>query len=134
MTSKSFKDLFKETDSGDIAIFTPAMKLSKKEKKCTKDCEEIEESAVGSIGRTDAISAMAHLSPELKKRFRKLLKDIGGKTVMRYLLSDTPLQEDMNGKLRGDIKSSLYTLQSNCNSKKMEDAIDEVLDLIDICK
>jgi len=63
-------------------------------KKCTKDIDDdtLGESAVGARGRTDAQSALNHLSPELKKRFRKLLKDVGGKTVMRLLLADAPLQ------------------------------------------
>jgi len=63
--------------------------LFRKKKKEDEDCDE---SAVGAVGRTDAKSALAHLSPELKKQFRKLLKAVGGKTVMRYLLADAPLQ------------------------------------------
>ena len=89
----SFADYVKEgTVSSDIAQTDGSKKLLKK--KLPEDPEEIDldESPVGSVGRTDAKSALSHLTPELKKRFRKLLKDVGGKTVMRYLLADAPLQ------------------------------------------
>lgn len=131
-----FKKFFEETNAGDIAQATPSMGLHRK---CTgkKDCKcaecveraELSESPVGMVGRTDAKSALAHLSPELKKRFRKLLKDIGGKTVMRYLLAETPLQEKMS--LCQSASDALMRLQDETKSKKLQNAIDEVLDLMD---
>jgi hypothetical protein len=122
------------TSGSDIAQGSAT--FGKLHKKCKGSYEEGEdectnESAVGQVGRTDAKSAMKHLTPELKKRFKKLLKDVGGKTVMRYLLADAPLQEGMKGGLKSDLESSLYTIQQNCYSKRMEKAIDEVLDLMD---
>jgi len=94
-----FKKFFEETSTGDIAQAVGKTAMYKKcmndnDEKCTKDIDDdtLGESAVGARGRTDSQSALAHLTPELKKRFRKLLKDVGGKTVMRYLLADAPLQ------------------------------------------
>ena len=75
------------TGTGDIAQSTVTMSMYKK--KLEKD-EDLDESPVGARGRTDAKSALAHLTPELKKRFRKLLKDVGGKTVLRALLANAP--------------------------------------------
>ena len=91
MTSSSFKDLFaEETSSGDIAIFTPAMKLN--DKKCKKDCDdlddELSETAPGQIGRTGNADAIAHIeaNPELIKRFKKIIKELGGLTATRTLM------------------------------------------------
>jgi len=133
----AFKHIIEDTVSSDIAQSSGKMAPITKKLKCTKckkvpcECNSLKESPVGSVGRTDANSALAHLSPELKKRFRKLLKDVGGKTVMRYLLSNAPIQEGLKGGLKSDIESTLYTIQQNCKSKKMFDAVDEVLDLMD---
>ena len=127
--NKAFRKTMKEgTGTGDIAQATG--KFSKLHKKKLEQ-EDLDESPVGQRGRTDAKSALAHVTPALKKQFRKLLKDVGGKTVMRYLLADAPLQEGMKGALKGDLESSLYTIQQNCKSKKIQDAVDEVLDLMD---
>ena len=122
------------TGSGDIA--QGSARLGKLRKQCKagkgsyesgEEDECTNESAVGQRGRTDAKSALAHLTPALKKQFRKLLKDVGGKTVMRYLLADAPLQE---GKVFcRDVKSTLEMFTPP--SKRMKAAIDEVLDLID---
>ena len=127
----NFKKYFEGTGTGDIAQGTTKLGLIKKH---PADCEcdecKLQESPVGQVGRTDAKSAINHLTPELKKRFRKLLKDVGGKTVMRYLLADAPLQE-MKGGLKSDLESALYTIQQNCKTKRIQDAVDEILDLMD---
>jgi len=46
------------------------------------------ESAVGLVGRTGAADAKAHVGPELRAEFKKIVKKIGGKTVARQLLAE----------------------------------------------
>jgi len=46
------------------------------------------ESAVGSIGRTGSADAKAHVGPELRNEFKKIVKKLGGKTVARQLLAE----------------------------------------------
>ena len=90
-----FSEVLEDTTTGDIApsIGDGFGKHRKRKRLCEKCQAEINESPVGSVGRTDAKSALEHLSPELKKEFKKLLKAVGGKTVMRYLLANAPLKE-----------------------------------------
>jgi len=49
---------------------------------------ELFESAVGSVGRTGAADAKAHVGPDLRAEFKKIVKKIGGKTVARQLLAE----------------------------------------------
>lgn len=51
---------------------------------------EQNESAVGEVGRTSKEDAEAHITPELKAEFEKLIKQIGGKAVARALLDGNP--------------------------------------------
>lgn len=50
--------------------------------------EALTESPVGMVGRTGAIDAKAHVTPELRAEFKKLVKKLGGKTVARQLLAE----------------------------------------------
>ena len=122
------------TVASDIAQASGKVgKLALFRKKKKEDEEDCDESAVGAVGRTDAKSALAHLSPELKKQFRKLLKAVGGKTVMRYLLADAPLQlgEGVSNYC-DDARSSLEKIQGFAStSKRLKNAIDDVLDIMD---
>jgi|SaaInl8_200m_RNA_FD_contig_61_766361_length_3315_multi_10_in_0_out_0_3 hypothetical protein len=45
------------------------------------------ESPVGIVGRTGEVDADAHITPELIKRFKKIVKELGGKTVATKLLN-----------------------------------------------
>ena len=124
-----YKTFLEDTSSGDIASYTPKMKMSKV---CETCGQPLNESPVGVVGRTDSKSALAHLSPDLKKRFRKLLKDVGGKTVIRYLLADTPLQE--RNLSRVDICSNAEQALDDLStiaSKRLRDAIENVYDIMD---
>lgn len=87
MKFSEYCDIQEDTSVGDIAQYTP--KLGSKKLLCEECGKKLKESAVGAVGRTDANSALEHVTPELRARFKKLLKDVGGKTVMRYLLADT---------------------------------------------
>lgn len=134
-----FKRFFEETNAGDIAQATPAMGLHKK---CTgkDDCEcdkcqklHVNESPVGMVGRTGYKDAEAHVTPELRARFKKIVKELGGKTVARKLLSEMngQVSESLSSSTRDEFASIVSYVQSNCSSKRMRDALDEVLDLLD---
>lgn len=48
----------------------------------------IKESPVGTVGRTTKEEAIEHIeNSDLAKKFRKIVKELGGKTVARQLLS-----------------------------------------------
>lgn len=51
-----------------------------------KNLKSLLESPVGIAGRTSLQDAMMHITPELEKKFEKIVKEIGGKTVARILL------------------------------------------------
>ena len=50
--------------------------------------ESLLESPVGIVGRTGANDAKAHVTPELRSEFKKIVKKLGGKTVARQLLAE----------------------------------------------
>ncbi len=86
-----FRELFSEdTSTGDIAVFTG--KMPSKDCDCEKlddcSCEDITETAPGVVGRTGYADADKHLSdnPELIKRFKKIVKELGGITATRKLM------------------------------------------------
>jgi len=89
-----FKKFFEETNAGDIAQATPTMaKMHTKcthgpDEKCDKCKDKLDESPVGSVGRTGRVDAEAHVTPELRAKFKKIVKALGGKTVARQLLSE----------------------------------------------
>ena len=99
---------------------------------------KLDESPVGQVGRTgykDAEDYIARTS--IKKQIRELLKKVGGKTVLLKLL-DTMNAQPQNEKITeasdSDIVKFINTIekiQQVCKSKKMEAALDEVLDLMD---
>lgn len=50
--------------------------------------ENIQESPVGSVGRTKDSEALEHIeNSDLARKFRKIVKELGGKAVARNLLS-----------------------------------------------
>ena len=61
----------------------------------SKECKEhldtiagpIQESPVGSVGRTGAKDAIEYITPELRAEFKRIVKKLGGKTVARELLN-----------------------------------------------
>jgi len=94
-----FKEIFEGTVAADIAQATPPNKPLKK-RKGSGDCpcegdpmgeecqkKRLQESPVGSIGRTGAKDAEEYVSDELRAEFKKIVKKIGGKTVARLLLN-----------------------------------------------
>ena len=96
---KSFKDIFEDTVSADIAQATTGpgkMQRRGKDKDCpckkdpmSEECQRkrLGESPVGSIGRTGVKDAIEYISPELRAKFKKIVKELGGKTVARELLN-----------------------------------------------
>jgi hypothetical protein len=60
----------------------------KQEKKMKSFREMIKESPVGMVGRTKDSEAMEHIEiSNLAKKFRKIVRELGGKTVARQLLA-----------------------------------------------
>lgn len=92
--------LTEETSSGDIATFTPKLGQQQKQKQQRKRiCPEcgaeindtldinISESPVGCRGRTGINDALEHITPELRKEFKDIIKKLGGLTITRTLLN-----------------------------------------------
>ncbi len=134
----SFTDLFKEeTSAGDIAVFTGVMGS---EKDCDDECKkkkllkkELKESAVGLVGRTGVADAANHVTASLRAEFKKIVKRLGGKTVARQLLAEMnaggPLGESNVNCSK--MISSLEVLYDNAPTKRVKDAVDELLDILD---
>lgn len=59
------------------------------------------ESAVGTPGRTTKEDAEAHITPELRAEFEKIIKQIGGKAVARALLDGNPDNGEITEKVVG---------------------------------
>lgn len=57
--------------------------------------KEILESPVGSIGRTGIKDAESYVTanPDLKKRIRKIIKEVGGITALKQLISGMNTKE-----------------------------------------
>lgn len=87
-----FKEVFEEgTVSADIAQTSGKLEpVRRRERKrlCEKCGAEMNESPVGSIGRTGVADAANHVTPELRAKFKKLVKELGGKTVAKQLLAE----------------------------------------------
>ena len=49
--------------------------------------KDILESPVGIVGRTGYRDVEKHVTDELRKRFKKIVKELGGKTVAQHLLN-----------------------------------------------
>ncbi len=144
----NFKKYFEDTTSADIAQATPGSKIQRRERKCECGgrlneellCEKcgkqaVSESPVGKVGRTGYVDADDHIttSPKLRAEFRKLVKQIGGKTVARKLLAtmNGAVSEKVSDSDTTKLMNALTSFQDKCNSNDMEAAIDEVLDLLD---
>ncbi len=92
-----FKEFFEDTVAADIAQSTPPNKPLRKRKDdgpCKGDpmgeeCQKkrLQESPVGSIGRTGVKDAKEYVTPELRTEFKKIVKKLGGKTVAKELLN-----------------------------------------------
>jgi hypothetical protein len=146
-TYKTFlsEDIDEGTVAADVSQATGKMGDMKKDCPCKEDpdseaCKKVKaekemmESPVGAIGRTGFADADAHVTDALRAEFKKIVRKLGGKTVARKLLAEMNaggLKENIKGGLKSDMESMLQTIQTNCYSKKMEAAIDEVLDLMD---
>ncbi len=91
-----FKNFFEETSAADIAQATTDSKLLKKKK---KEEEEVSESPVGFVGRTGGADADAHLdaNPDLVRRFKKIIKELGGLTATRKLLGQLDVRKATDG-------------------------------------
>ena len=68
-------------------------------------------------GSSDIAQSVEVLS--LHRKHRKKLED------------EDDIIDEMKGGLRSDLESALQTIAQNCKSKRMHEAIDEVLDLMD---
>lgn len=76
------------TVSSDIAQSAIPMIKQRHKRKCKKKKDAQNESAVGLVGRTGIQDAKNHISDELRKEFRRIVKALGGKTVARQLLAE----------------------------------------------
>jgi len=82
----NYGTFLEDTASADIAQTEPKLGLTKK---CPKeDCDDLDESPVGKVGRTGVLDAKAHVSDTLRAQFKKIVKQLGGKTVARQLLAE----------------------------------------------
>ncbi len=147
----NFKKYFEDTVSADIAQATPGSKVQRKQRFCEcggklnekllcEDCgktTKIDESAVGSVGRTGHQDALDFIdgTPELRKRFKKVVKDIGGVAVARRLLNSrlfgkVQVSEASRTQICSDAEVALDKLYS-IGSQRMKNAIEEVYDLMD---
>ena len=103
--------------------------LKKQEKRKMKTfrnlVKEMNESPVGKVGRTRNFEALEHIeNSDLAKKFRKIVKELGGKTVARQLLAGmntagnkiqkTNLTENKNTEdtIEGYIRSMGYKIKS----------------------
>ena len=110
------------TTVADIAQATGGTEVNRK-KDCDCDCEgkrkhkgkELQESPVGMVGRTGHVDATAHVSDALRKRFRKIIQELGGKTVARLLIAEMnpvkPSDQLGEGMASDKIETQLYSLQ-----------------------
>jgi len=64
------------------------------------------ESPVGQVGRTGKNDAVNHVTPELEKKFMKIVKELGGKTVARELITKMNSKSD---KISKDGDETLFT-------------------------
>jgi len=68
---------------------------------------DLVESPVGTVGRTGKIDALNHIDDNLKKKFFKIVKELGGKTVARELINtlnadSNPLSKKGDNTLNND--------------------------------
>ena len=81
---------------------------------------KVNESPVGSVGRTSSKDAEGHLTanPELIARFRKIVRELGGKTVAMLLLNKMSIPA-------GDMTVSESEIES------LEEMLDEAVGKVD---
>ena len=104
----SLDSSFKEYAKKNIKINESEENIEEQEKKDDLTDEEIKnESAVGEVGRTSKEDAEAHITPELKAEFEKIIRQIGGKAVARALLDGNP----DNGEITESAKDFLLKMQ-----------------------
>jgi galactitol-specific phosphotransferase system IIB component len=86
-SSETYNRIEYYTKGGDfITSFLTVGEL----KSYLKSSNLLTESAVGEVGRTSKADAEAHITPELKAEFEKIIRQIGGKAVARALLDGNP--------------------------------------------
>ena len=64
----------------------------------------LKESPVGEVGRTGKKDAEKHVTPELQKRFMKIVKEMGGKTVAMTLLNSVIRDSSTPGNYMGIVE------------------------------
>ena len=109
-----------------------------------KDGKEITESPVGKVGRTKEEEALAHIeNTNLAVKFRKIVRELGGKNVARQLLAGMdPVGrrvEESNESVESFIRDMGYKIkeekagvkQKEIIFYKLEDANDALEDLIE---
>jgi len=90
------------------------------------------ESAVGMVGRTGAADAKAHVGAELRAKFKKIVKEIGGKTVARQLLAEMNAGGSITeGTDFGDIKELANLIASLDKKLDNDEKYEEFFGLID---
>jgi len=83
-----------------------------------EDLKNLLESPVGTIGRTSVQDAVLHITPELEKKFEKIVKELGGRVVARILL-DRVSAFNAIGKLEGkDSDLKKYQSKNQIDAKK----------------
>jgi len=50
--------------------------------------KELFESPVGMVGRTSGLEASEYVTPELEAKFKKIVRELGGKAVAMHLLKN----------------------------------------------
>jgi hypothetical protein len=76
----------------------------------------VQESPVGSVGRTSNKEAMEHIeNTDIARKFRKIVKELGGKTVARQLLATMSPDGNLVSKPTGktNIDEKLKTMSPN---------------------
>lgn len=71
----------------------------------------LNESPVGSIGRTSKEDAEAHITPELQAEFEKIVKQLGGKAVARALLDGKPENGEIQESAKDFFMNMMKTLK-----------------------
>jgi hypothetical protein len=90
-----------------------------------KQTEVTNESPVGYVGRTGKAEAEAHVTPELEKRFKDIIKEMGGKTVAKELMSrmdckgtETDISESTEQTPMSYLRDSGYKIKSENPTKQ----------------
>jgi len=96
----------------------------KKFREIVKGLEDLKESPVGMVGRTKDAEAMEHIENSgLEKRFRKIVKELGGLSVARQLLQRMTMKDyvtnvdESTETIEGYLRDSGFKIKSEDASK-----------------